>query len=387
MPVLHPSTMHRVAACVCAALLPTLCGCAGDGLRPAPPTVVPELVGTPFTETSFYARNVWDMQLFGGRIWLGHGDTIDNWGPIPIWSLDPATGALAAEYTTDEEQVSVFRVLDGELYAPGIDPRGDWSLGQFYRLEHDGWVRHRTIPHGVHAYDLALYGGRMYVALGTEAVPGQETLLESTDRGESWRVVTDEVSRVYALVELGGELYAARGFWNMPDSTASTMLRLEGGRFVPTPFDVSALLPGIAPNSYVRMVRATPFRGALAFVVARNPSDWIPEALGVTADLREVRRVTLPDSAALPYDLLVRGDTLFALAAAPAPGGGYTVEVHATADAVHWREVLRFAAPTFARSFEESGGDFFFGLGCTYDAPSPAAGQIIRVRRPKQTAR
>jgi hypothetical protein len=63
------------------------------------------------------------------------------------------------------------------------------------------------------------------------------------------------------------------------------------------------------------------------------------------------------------------------------------VEVDATADAVHWRELFRFAAPTFARSFEESGGDFFFGLGCTYGAPSPAAGQIIRVRRPKQGAR
>jgi hypothetical protein len=63
------------------------------------------------------------------------------------------------------------------------------------------------------------------------------------------------------------------------------------------------------------------------------------------------------------------------------------VEVHATADAVHWREVLRFAAPTFARSFEESGGDFFFGLGCPYDAPSPASGQIIRVRRQGQAGR
>lgn len=392
MPVLHLHPVPRgLRTFARAALLPALCGCA-DALRPVAASLRaadtgPELVGAPFTQPSFYARNVWDMQRFGGRIWLGHGDSIDNWGPIPIWSLDPATGELAADYAADDEQVDVFRVLDGTLYVPGHDPRGDLSLGEFYRLERDGWVMHRTLPHGLHAFDLAMHGGRLYAALGTEGVPGQETLLESADGGERWTAVTGEVRRIYGLFELGGELYASPLLRNAAEPGAErTLLRLDGGRFAHTALDGTALLPGIAPDSFGRIVRATEFRGALVYVVARNTFDWTPVALAVTRDLRDVRRAALPDSAAVPYDLLVRGDTLLALAAAPAPGG-YTVEVDATTDAVHWRERLRFAAPTFARSFEESGGDFFFGLGCTYDAPSPAAGEILRVRRTSHAGR
>jgi hypothetical protein len=381
--VLHPSSISlRTRTLARAALLAALCGCV-DALQPSPPVYgAPELVGTPFTQPSFYARNVWDMQLFGGRIWLGHGDSIDNWGPIPLWSLDPATGALAAEYTANDEQVDVFRVLGGALYVPGHDPRADLSLGQFYRLEPGGWAEHRTIPHGLHTFDLALHGGRLYAALGTEEAPGQASLLASDDGGEHWTAVTEDVQRMYALFELGGSLYASPLLRNAAEPDAGrTLLRFDGTRFVHTDVDGTVLLPGLEAGAYGRMVRATPFRGELVYVAARNTFDWVPVALAATRDLRQVRRVELPDPGAVPYDLLVRGDTLFVLAAAPAPGGGYTVEVHETTDAVRWRERLRFHAPTFARSFEESGGDFFFGLGCTYSAPSPSCGQILRVRR------
>ena len=390
MPDLHlPSIRRGLRACGRAALLPALCGCA-DALRPAPtaaPEVRPELVGEPFTKPSPYARNVWDMQRFGGRIYLGHGDSIDNWGPIPIWSLDPATGGLREEYTTDDEQVDLFRVLDGELYVPGHDPRADWSLGEFYRLEPAGWMEHRTIPHGLHTFDLALRGGRLYAALGAQDVPGEETVLVSEDRGESWRVATDEVRRVYAFFDLGGELYGVPVLRNAAEPARErTLLHLEGDRFTRVAVNGATLLPGIAPDSAGRMVRPTPFRGAVVYVVARRGFDWVPVALAAARGPSDAGRVELPEPAALPYDLLVRGETLFVLSAAPAAGGGYAVEVDATDDLVRWRKVLRFRSPTFARSFEESGGDFFFGLGCDYGAPSPASGRILRVRRASYAA-
>ena len=46
-------------------------------------------IGNPFLDKSVYGRNVWDMQLFNGRIYMGHGDTNSNVGPIPIWSYQP----------------------------------------------------------------------------------------------------------------------------------------------------------------------------------------------------------------------------------------------------------------------------------------------------------
>lgn len=39
------------------------------------------VLGSPFKKAA-YARNVWDMQLFGGKIYLGHGNSSNN-APSP----------------------------------------------------------------------------------------------------------------------------------------------------------------------------------------------------------------------------------------------------------------------------------------------------------------
>ncbi|WP_340021396.1 hypothetical protein MHI24_20575 [Paenibacillus sp. FSL K6-1096] len=39
------------------------------------------VLGSPFQKAA-YARNVWDMQLFGGKIYLGHGNS-SNYAPSP----------------------------------------------------------------------------------------------------------------------------------------------------------------------------------------------------------------------------------------------------------------------------------------------------------------
>jgi hypothetical protein len=336
------------------------------------------VVGAPFREASAYARNVWDMQRFGGRIHLGHGDAVDNAGPVALWSLDPASGRLSPGFTTDEEQVEGFRVLNGELYVPGLDPRAGWSLGTFYRLEARGWVRHRTIPRAVHTFDLAWHAGRLFAATGGRGRPGEPTLLASTDRGERWVPVADQVQRIYTLFELGGDLYAAPKLSTGGD-TARGLLRFDGVRFRSTGVTGAVLLPGL-PDTAGRIVHPTAFRGELLYVVAAGAVNWKPAALAVTRTLRDARAVPLPDPAAVPYDLLVRGDTLYVLAAAPADTG-YVVRVYATRRLDRWTELFRFASPTFARAFEEADGDFFIGLGCTYQRPSPASGLILRVRR------
>jgi hypothetical protein len=269
-------------------------------------------------------------------------------------------------------------VLDGELYAPGYDPRAGWSLGTFYRLEARGWVRHRTIPNAVHTFDLAWHAGRLFAATGSRGRKGEPTLLASSDRGEHWMPVADQVQRIYTLFELGGVLYAAPKLSTDGDP-ARALLRFDGTHFQSTGLTGATLLPGL-PDTAGRMVHPTPFRGGLVYVVAAGAINWKPAALAVTRTLQDARAVALPDPAAVPYDLLVRGDTLYVLAAAPADTG-YVVRVYASKELDRWRELFSFASPTFARSFEESDGDFFIGLGCTYQRPSPASGVILRVRR------
>ncbi|HYH82988.1 MAG TPA: hypothetical protein VEX86_24550 [Longimicrobium sp.] len=378
-------------ACTVARLLGTAlvaslaaCGNAAGPMAPPPPpdvTARVERLGNPFTVASPYARNVWDMQLFGGVVRLGHGDSADNRGPIPIWSVDPATGALASEFTTSEEQVDLFRVLDGELYVPGHDPRDDLTAGNFYRVEAGRWVKHRTIPHGLHTFDLAWHDGLLFAALGADNVPGHETLKVSADRGHTWRVAGPALDRMYGMFELGGALYAAPIVQAGLSPLSRQPWRWNGAAFVPTGTAMQALLPGLPEGRGGRMVRQTEFAGGLVYVVAVRDFDWYPVGLAVTRDARAAEPVTLPDPAALPFDLLVRGGTLYLLTGTPAADGGYTVRVYATADLARWTELFHLAAPTFARSFEESGGDFFLGLGCQYAAHSPAAGDLLRVRR------
>ena len=185
---------------------------------------------------------------------------------------------------------------------------------------------------------------------------------------------------MYSLFVLRGELYGAPLLQADSSSAASRVYRYDGKRFVATGISGGTLLPGAPAGAWGRMVRITPFDGRLAYVAATNSFDWAPVALVVTSTLADARKVTLPDAAALPYDLLVRGATLYVLASASQVGGGYVNHVYATQDLATFHEVLRFASPTFARSFEEAGGDFYFGLGSHYPQGAPHTGELLRVR-------
>jgi hypothetical protein len=358
-------------------------GPTGSGGPPVVPDVTAsvERLGNPFAVQPGYGRNVWDMQVFGGRVYVGHGDSGDNLGPIPVWSIDAATGAPAEELLTAEEQVDAFRVLGGALYVPGHDPRDDWTLGNFYRLDGAGWTKVRTIPHGLHTFDLAERGGRLFAALGTEGTPGQPSLVASSDGGGTWEPVTDVSTRFYDFLPLDGTLYAIPLLRRDADPEKGVPHRFDGVRFVPTAATGDALLPGLPSGAAGRMVRAVSFGGALLYVSAAGSFDWKPAALALTRDMGSAQAVPLPDAAAVPYDLLVRGGTLYVLAAAPSPAGGSTIHVYAADPGIRFSELFRFRAETFARSFEEAGGDFFFGLGSHLAAPSSATGDLLRVRR------
>lgn len=389
-PSISRTVFHRPA--LAAALLASAAGCAepvAPAPAPAPPpdvTAAVERLGNPFPADNAFTRNVWDMQLFGGRIFLGHGNSIENTGPTAIWALDPASGRLSAEFTTSEEQVDVFRVLGGELYVPGHDARDDWTLGNFYRLEDGGWVKHRTIPHGLHVYDLALMGGKLFAAIATERKPDQAPLMVSEDRGLTWKpAVHDEPDEMYALFQAGGGLYAAPRIFGSTTPEPGALLRYGNGGFARTPAAGAALIPTVPPGETGRVVKPVEFRGRLVYVAASAPQapvfDWVPSALVVGSGVDDVHRAALPDPSALPFDVLARDGVLYVLTASFAPDGGRTIRVYQSGDAERWTELFSFRAATFARSFEEVDGDFYFGLGTTFAAQAPASGDLLRVRR------
>lgn len=97
-------------------------------------------------------------------------------------------------------------------------------------------------------------------------------------------------------------------------------------------------------------------------------------------DIHQARRVALPDAKALPTDVLARDGKVYVLTYTRLSANSYINRVYQTTDLGTWNEVLRFKQDTYAKSFEEYDGDFYFGLGTDPDVLSPSSGKLLRVR-------
>nr|WP_145402535.1 hypothetical protein [Paenibacillus xylanexedens] len=368
-----------------------------------------ELLDRPFNKSP-YANNVWDMQLYKGRIYLGHGNSSNlgpaqNAGPIPVIYYDAASAAFQTQTVTnsnpsilpqakkfvDEEQIDVYKVLNGKLYIPGNDSDGEsWDFGNFYRLDGEVWTKYRNLPLGVHVYDMAYYQGKLFAALGTEKKP---IVLISHDDGESWQqfaTVKGMGARVYTMFQINGKLYAstmmypANNIWGDKGYLLEINERLEKRDVV---VYGSKILPGLmyqqGTTPYNKIGKNVNFNDKLVYIVGSvfNDSQIMPKSLNVMTDINQARRVMLPDPNALPTDLLVRDDKVYVLTYTKKQTSLYISRVYQSNDLNTWNEILRFTQDTYAKSFEEYGGDFYFGLGTDPDVLSPSSGKLLRVKR------
>lgn len=381
-----------------------------------------ENLGRPFAKAGAYAQNVWDMQLWNGKIYIGQGNSSNegsspNAGPVPLTAYDPASQTFKPDTLSlsstvkqtyiDEEQIDAFRVLNNQLYIPGHDARkADLALGNFYRLDPSNgfWYKFRTVPEGVHVFDMASYNGQLFAAIGSSSVPD---ILMSGDKGKTWTALGKtghpmQDPRNYALFQLGGKLYGSSSYVvtdndaYRSDSGVLEISPAPAGSTLPVQYrqiEVTAddLFPGVTPSTQVpyylvKVVRPTPIGQKLLYIGGQKHNDqqWLPKGLFVASSLSDAARVTLPGGATA-MDILTRGSKVYVLAYTES-GGTYTnlvfeADAAAIGNPSAWTETVRFRQNTFARSFELQGGDFYFGLG-THDANNPVAtaGTILRIQ-------
>jgi hypothetical protein len=246
-------------------------------------------------------------------------------------------------------------------------------------------VKHRTIPHVIHTFDLLEHQGRLYAANGvlvSDPLNNRRSVQSSSNGGATWRVALAEVGRAYSLFRLGGDLYAV--FLRADRAGGSVLYRLEGEGFVAAGSAVR-LTPG-APPGAVRIQRSVELRGQLLYIGATelNGNQWDPFGFYRAERLDAARRVPLAfpgGTPATPYDVLVREGAGYVLASARQEDGSYLNGVFRAEDPSRWTELFRFPAPTFARSFEELDGDFYFGMGTDAVAPSEESGAVLLVPR------
>lgn len=372
-----------------------------------------ERIGNPFAARFpngewVYARNVWDMEVYGDRLYIGHGNSTSeppagNAGPVEIWSFDGSN--FTPEFLVHDEQIERIEIVGGQLIIPGHDSTYAWQGGNLYQRTESGWHEINNVLTAAHIYDIALYDGQLFVATGTGVQNGQ-AIGVSNDNGSTWTgipliaavtsagLMHSEVA--WELFEVDSELLvsaqpAIRVYQLDDNSIQRTAVGTALYRYTNGAFEALALdpFPGftfdINQERSFRVARPVTFGGGVVYIGARvNQQQWTPFGLfTIRAWGESFAAAPLPLPDVLPWDIIVDGDVLFVLGSRCA-GGFYppcTVVVMATCDLNTWHTSLQFSAETFARSFALYRGDFYFGMGSQPDSLAPSTGDILRIRR------
>ena len=356
--------------------------------RGAAPPARSELVGDPLgawraAPAEAYARNLWDLQAFRGRLYLGYGDAVTNTGPTDVIAFDPDRRVFEREITVQEEAILLYRVLGDRLFMPGTDAV-DSDDGMLYVRDAAGWT-HLALPQAAHVLDVAVRGTDVCVVVQDRRVGGEVRC--TADGGHTWRSDPTASWRAVSLFELGGTLYVS--------SHKSGVRRVGGDK-------IAFAIPGVPDDGDVLVRRPVRCGDAVAFLAARV--DYTPDfprvdILGLfraslSSDTAAASRDTAapatagsgrPAAIAIsrinvpgePADIFAHDGHCYAVTNQPRDSG-FDVAI-VDLDGATARPRARFSAEAMARSGELLGGYFYIGLGCEPGHCTAAAGRLLRI--------
>ncbi len=351
-----------------------------------------ENLGNPFTDRPVFARNVWDMQFFNGKIFLGHGNSVENTVNIVLRYFDPATGLFGNLNPADgslynDTKIDQMRVMNNTLYFPSFDEQGSATPFGYSSYDGTNWVVHYTIPRsGSHVGDVYLYNGALYSASNNGIQ--KTTNLTLTNSAQSWTKISSSAVDG-SFFEINGVLYESGTFGAFKINSDNTTTQYTMAQFAPG-------VPEFSGQFY-----KTASLGPTTLLLYSTAFQWhTPPANDYGNQYYGLYRTTGPGSSSkisfpakvLPMDLITRPDGVYLLSANVNTLGQIVNTVYKfDANLSTYTEVFHFTAPAFARSFEEVNGDWYFGLGDSpsynsttgvpdYPNVSYLAGDIVRVK-------
>ncbi len=345
-----------------------------------------ETLDNPFLHPDPFSRNVWDLQVVQDRVLIASGDAWKNSG-TNIQKIDvvsySSNNFFTKEFTVDDEQIHRFIVLGAKVLIPGFDPLEDWSLGNFYTLETGClapvpcWSKIRTIPFGVHTYDLIEFENKLFVTIG-----GYETkpsLLESDDAGRTWKSVTapELLGLTFArFFVFGKELFAVQEI--RADSSKVGLAKYSNGVFSSAGLPDKNLVPDLPDTWRGRLGRISTFKNQLLYTAASLGNNVaLPDAVYSAASLSSAERIALRIDER-PTDILVLENEVVLLTT-QAQTGQYLNRVYTSSDGLDFKEQFLFTSNRFARSLERLGTTWLFGLGCLESESCDGAGALLRL--------
>jgi len=177
-------------------------------------------IGFPVAEKKKDAWQINELIIFNEKLYLGYGCAVVNTGPTDVIYYDLKKKKFITEFTIDDEAIYLYQIIDNKLMIPGADATEDWDFGNFYILIDTEWIKHRTIPNGIHVNYLAWFDEKLFVSTGTYGNIGEDIefafggIFCSTDTGKTWTLSyatpgdDQSVYRVNALLIYKEKLYA-----------------------------------------------------------------------------------------------------------------------------------------------------------------------------------
>ncbi len=179
-----------------------------------------ESIGFPTAKKQQAAWPIHDLIFHNKKLYLGHGDAVVNTGPTDIIYYDLDNEKFVSNFTVADEAIYYYQLIDNTLMIPGIDATENWDFGNFYILSDTGWIKHRTIPNGIHVNHLASYDEKLFVSTGSLGNIGKHIefyfggIFCSADTGKTWTLSyatpseDNSVYRIQALIVYKDKLYA-----------------------------------------------------------------------------------------------------------------------------------------------------------------------------------
>ncbi len=350
------------------ALALILCSCSKDNVENTEEssdsisqTQIIEII-SPYAKLHGNAKNPWDMIIHNGYLYVGGGDYDVNASPKYAYRYNLSTEEWEQCGEIPDEQIRNFLVFDNELYIPGTDPTADWGYGNFYKLENSEFVTYRTIPGGVHCFDLEKVDNKLFAAIGVK--DGSFPVVVSTDNGNTFEkidvvkndhnYISDE--RVYTLFNLNGTLYAVLG---------SNVYRYDDGKFK---FECSWSNKFVQTYKYYTPIGArVVFNGRVFFTSGCLFSFDDPRNL-----------IYIPFENSVVTDVLVYNDKLYTLSFSQNENGKYTNTIKCSDNGTNFETVFEFEYDYSALSIVINDNDGFIGIGGT-TGPSEYKGYILKV--------
>ena len=328
----------------------------------------------------------WDIKVWDGKVYRGYGCYDDNTGPIRVLAYNIATQTWDITGVVDDEAIHSFTEIDGKLYTPGIDPKKDWSLGNYYVLGEKNWDEMRNIPNGIHNFKMVESNGLIFAGLGSQK-KGQ-TVAVSKDGGKTFSYVplykdgslmdlsSYKSSRTYDFIKHNGDVYALVRF-ALNLGGLYNLFRYEDGKMV------------YVENGYKLSQGASISRNYIGGNFDFNGTCYVTAgslyAITDFSDPNNYPVIPMPNKAQVA-DAFVRDGVIYVLTTSQNRNPSthfvesYKTVIYksTTGQAGSFEEVLSFDYVSSAICFDWDGTYFYIGTG--QSAEKAKTGMILRVK-------